>query len=276
MASTAAENSSSNNNSNNTNNKKQKLSSQSALTICTSAAIRIVELSESMHYRDFFMVSWGFALYPVFTAALIHIYNATNSDSIISDVAKSNLVRALQVVDKLCLLSPMAAGMGNILKKIVALSSIFKNDPDFISTVNIKKKSDDFTPFTTPQQQNHTSTIAKSKTEKQQEENGSAINNENNTSPLAGTTSGSPVVTDDITTKASNESQRRVGKNAQLPGWSPADSETIRSQWLPNNNEHVNKKRALDISAPSWEDDNWLNQLYAPTPPNFYLTKGMC
>ncbi|KAI9336593.1 hypothetical protein BD770DRAFT_415773 [Pilaira anomala] len=35
---------------------KPKLSFQSALTICTNAAIRIVEVSESMHYRDFLKI----------------------------------------------------------------------------------------------------------------------------------------------------------------------------------------------------------------------------
>ncbi|KAL7317630.1 hypothetical protein PS15m_003962 [Mucor circinelloides] len=123
--------------------KNSKMSSRSSLTICTSAAIRIVEVSENMHYRDFLLVSWGFALYPLFTAALIHIYNSSNPDSIVSDVAKSNLVRALAVVDKLCLLSPMTSNMSNILKKVIALSPIFVNDPEFVAMVNIKKSAVD-------------------------------------------------------------------------------------------------------------------------------------
>ncbi|CEP17386.1 hypothetical protein [Parasitella parasitica] len=124
-------------------NNSSRMSSRSSLTICTSAAIRIVEVSENMHYRDFLMVSWGFALYPLFTAALIHTYNCSNLDSIISDVAKSNLVRALAVVDKLCLLSPTTANMSNILKKVIAMSPIFVNDPDFVAMVNIKKSAVD-------------------------------------------------------------------------------------------------------------------------------------
>lgn len=118
---------------------KSKLSSQGAITICTNAAIRIVEVSESMHYRDFLMVSWGFALYPVFTAALIHIYNSSNPDSIVSDVAKSNLMRSLAVVDKLCLLSPMASKMGVILKKVISLSPVFVNNPEFLQALEIDK-----------------------------------------------------------------------------------------------------------------------------------------
>ncbi|KAG2200532.1 hypothetical protein INT47_012318 [Mucor saturninus] len=111
--------------------------SQSALEICTHAAIRITEVSERMHYRDFLLVSWGFALYPVFTASLIHIHNCFNPDSAISSVAKSNLVRAFAVVDKLGMLSPMAVGMGAVLKKVVALSSLFVDDPEFLSQLNM-------------------------------------------------------------------------------------------------------------------------------------------
>ncbi|CAO3628373.1 unnamed protein product [Mucor hiemalis] len=218
---------------------KTKLSSQSALTICTSAAIRIIEVSESMHYRDFLLVSWGFALYPVFTAALIHIHNSSNPDSIVSDVAKSNLVRALAVVDKLCLLSPMATSMGNILKKVIALSPIFVNDPDFFSTVNIPKDC--------MEEEHHTSKIDLSIREPAH----SASNNkESNTLP----------------------SSQRKGKQARKSAeeWEPTDStELLRSHWFPKD-QHINKKRALDSnSAPMLDDGEWINQLYARAQPTF-------
>ncbi|KAI8390152.1 fungal-specific transcription factor domain-containing protein [Blakeslea trispora] len=118
--------------------KKSKLSSESSLAICTSAANRIVEVSESMHYRDFLMVSWGFALYPVFTAALIHIYNCSSADASVSESAKLNLVRALAVVDKLCLLSPVACNMGDILKKIIAASPFFQSQPSVLASLEIQ------------------------------------------------------------------------------------------------------------------------------------------
>ncbi|KAI7899467.1 fungal-specific transcription factor domain-containing protein [Cokeromyces recurvatus] len=97
------------------NNGKSKLSSQSSHTICTSAAIRIIEVFEKMHYQDFFMISW---------------------DAIIADVAKSHLIRALALVDKLCLLLPTTKNMVNILRKMIMLSSIFENDPEF-ENINI-------------------------------------------------------------------------------------------------------------------------------------------
>lgn len=119
----------------------EKHASQSALDTCTQAAIRITEVSENMHYRDFLLVSWGFALYPVFTASLIHIHNCFNSDPKVSDIAKSNLVRSFAVVDKLGMLSPMAIGMGTVLKRVVSLSSLFVDDPEFLEKLNISKST---------------------------------------------------------------------------------------------------------------------------------------
>lgn len=213
------------------NNKNSKMSSRSSLTICTSAAIRIVEVSESMHYRDFLMVSWGFALYPLFTAALIHTYNCSNTDSIVSDVAKSNLVRVLAVVDKLCMLSPVTANMSNILKKVIALSPIFVNDPEFVAMVNIKKSPVDSEcldrigdPYSKPD--NH-ATESPNETLNQQEARSPLSNNE---------------------TLSSN----------------------LDSQWF-NNGPTRDKQNSANITAPPAWDKDWLNQLYTPTQANFNI-----
>ncbi|KAK4510601.1 uncharacterized protein ATC70_005032 [Mucor velutinosus] len=213
------------------NNKNSRMSSRSSLTICTSAAIRIVEVSESMHYRDFLMVSWGFALYPLFTAALIHIYNSSNPDSIVSDVAKSNLVRALAVVDKLCLLSPMTMNMSNILKKVIALSPIFVNDPEFVAMVNIKKSAVDSEglervgdPYSKPD--DHTPD-----------------------SPAHQHTS----VPDANETVASSLQDQWFDHNSSSSG------------------SAKDKKPSIgNVTAPAWDED-WLSQLYTPTQPNFNL-----
>ncbi|KAL9543805.1 hypothetical protein MBANPS3_007933 [Mucor bainieri] len=215
------------------NNKNSKMPSRSSLTICTSAAIRIVEVSESMHYRDFLMVSWGFALYPLFTAALIHIYNSSNPDSIVSDVAKSNLVRALAVVDKLCLLSPMTMNMSNILKKVIALSPIFVNDPDFVAMVNIKKSAVDTEglervgdPYSKPDDQH----IADSPTHQH-----TAVPDATET-----TTAGS--LQDQWFSHHSNNNGATKGKQPSVD----------------------------NVTAPAWDED-WLSQLYTPTQPTFNL-----
>lgn len=216
---------------------KTKLSSQSALTICTSAAIRIIEVSESMHYRDFLMVSWGFALYPVFTAALIHIHNSSNPDSIVSDVAKSNLVRALAVVDKLCLLSPMATSMGNILKKVIALSPIFVDDPDFFATVNIQKDS------------------------MEKEQNDSKVD----------TSISAPVhLASEKDGRISPNMYQRSNMKKRVEEWEPTnDTELLRSYWFPKD-QHINKKRALDSDlTPMIDDGDWINQLYVRAQPTF-------
>jgi hypothetical protein len=84
-----------------------------------------------MESRDFLLVCWSFALYPVFTAILIHLYNCTNPNSIIADVAKSNLVRGLATIDRLCYLSSTAKHISTIVKQLVTSSPIFKGDPAF-------------------------------------------------------------------------------------------------------------------------------------------------
>lgn len=99
-------------------------SSQSSLSICTSAATRCVDIAEKMHYRDFLLVSWNFAIYPVFTAALVHIYNAANPDSIVSDVAKSNLIKATGVIRRLGKLSTAAQRLYEVLRQLMELRDI--------------------------------------------------------------------------------------------------------------------------------------------------------
>lgn len=99
-------------------------SSQSSLSICTSAATRCVDIAEKMHYRDFLLVTWNFAIYPVFTAALVHIYNAENPDSIVSDVAKSNLIKATGVIKRLSKLSNAAKRLYDVLIQLMKLRDI--------------------------------------------------------------------------------------------------------------------------------------------------------
>lgn len=116
-------------------------SSQSSLSICTSAATRCVDIAEKMHYRDFLLVSWNFAIYPVFTAALIHIYNASNPDSIVSDVAKSNLIKATGVIKRLSKLSTAAGRLYEVLRQLMRLREINVDNNELSDDENTKKKS---------------------------------------------------------------------------------------------------------------------------------------
>ncbi|KAI9489239.1 fungal-specific transcription factor domain-containing protein [Zychaea mexicana] len=98
--------------------------SMSSLTICTNAATRCVDIAEKMHYRDFMLVSWSFSIYPVFTASLIHIFNAASTDNIVADVAKSNIIKAMGVIKRLSKLSPAAGKLFDVLKQLMETRNI--------------------------------------------------------------------------------------------------------------------------------------------------------
>ncbi|KAG1139911.1 hypothetical protein G6F37_010573 [Rhizopus arrhizus] len=109
-------------------NDKSKLSSQTSLAICTSAANRVIEIADHMNYRDF---SWGYSLYSIITATLIHIFNARSPDKTVSQTAKSKLIRALAVIDKLNLLWPGKDGLENLLRKRILNSRLSAEDLEF-------------------------------------------------------------------------------------------------------------------------------------------------
>lgn len=77
-----------------------------------------------MHYRDFLLVSWNFAIYPVFTASLIHIYNATNKDRDTAEAAKSNLAKAVCVVERLAKVSINASKLHGLLLELAKARGI--------------------------------------------------------------------------------------------------------------------------------------------------------
>ncbi|KAI9006292.1 fungal-specific transcription factor domain-containing protein [Phycomyces nitens] len=112
------------------NGEQKTRSSLSSLSICTSAATRCTDIAEKMHYRDFLLVSWNFAIYPIFTAAVIHIYNAANPDSIVSEVARANLVRSVLVIKRLSKMTHSAERLYNILIKLMEFNKIPFNHHD--------------------------------------------------------------------------------------------------------------------------------------------------
>ena len=81
-----------------------------------------------MKYRDFL---WGFSIYSTITATLIHVFNARSSDKTTSQAAKSKLVRALAVIDKLNILWPGKDGLENLLRKRILSSRLCAEDPEF-------------------------------------------------------------------------------------------------------------------------------------------------
>lgn len=139
--------------------------SMSSLTICTNAATRCVDIAEKMHYRDFLLVSWNFAIYPIFTASLIHIYNAGSTDTIVADVAKANLIRSMSVIKRLSKLSPGACRLYEVLKKLMETRNISVDEGDVSENEMIqqqqqqqqKNKRKKRTSKTTRQQPTHSS-----------------------------------------------------------------------------------------------------------------------
>ncbi|KAI9265939.1 fungal-specific transcription factor domain-containing protein [Sporodiniella umbellata] len=97
---------------------------KSSLSICTDAAERIVEIAENMHYRDFLLVSWNFSIYHVFTASLIHIFNATSNDHHISNPSKQYLRRAISVIERLANLTKSAIKLHQLLLDLVKIRNI--------------------------------------------------------------------------------------------------------------------------------------------------------
>ncbi|KAF7727022.1 hypothetical protein EC973_008136 [Apophysomyces ossiformis] len=69
-------------------------------------------------------VSWGFAMYPVFTAFLIHLYNAGNADNFVSDVGRASLVKCITVIKKLSKLSLAATQLFKVLEKLLEVRKI--------------------------------------------------------------------------------------------------------------------------------------------------------
>ncbi|KAI8343183.1 fungal-specific transcription factor domain-containing protein [Chlamydoabsidia padenii] len=83
-------------------------SSQLLLKICTNSAIQLVDLFVKLQYKNHLLVTWSFGIYPMFVASLIHLYNAKSPNSIVSDVARANLLRILTILQTFGKLSPLA------------------------------------------------------------------------------------------------------------------------------------------------------------------------
>ncbi|CAO3681246.1 unnamed protein product [Rhizopus stolonifer] len=111
---------------------------QSSLNICTDSAVKIVEIAENMHYRDFLLVSWNFAIYHVFTASLIHIHNANDTDSQFSFTSKQHLRRAIKVIERLNKLTKGATKLHQLLLDLAKIRNIDVQDEPAYAQPNIE------------------------------------------------------------------------------------------------------------------------------------------
>ncbi|CAO3641602.1 unnamed protein product [Cunninghamella blakesleeana] len=105
-------------------------SSQSALSICASAAKKCVDMAYKMHYRDFLLVSWNFGIYQVFTASLIHIHLATNPVNSISEESKKYIIKSIRVVKRLARFAVGAVPIHQVLLRLVKAGNIPYNEED--------------------------------------------------------------------------------------------------------------------------------------------------
>ncbi|KAI7878527.1 hypothetical protein K492DRAFT_238527 [Lichtheimia hyalospora FSU 10163] len=69
--------------------------------ISTSAASRGIHIADQMTRRDFVMFPYAFNIYPIFQFCLIHIYNSRNPDGRISAPGRTELRKAMAVVERL-------------------------------------------------------------------------------------------------------------------------------------------------------------------------------
>ncbi|RUS15701.1 hypothetical protein BC937DRAFT_92114 [Endogone sp. FLAS-F59071] len=77
--------------------RNQQLDFQS-LSICTNAANNIIAISEEMDVHDFLSFSWTISIYTIFQSSIIHLHNASNENAHISNMAKSNLRRCIEIL----------------------------------------------------------------------------------------------------------------------------------------------------------------------------------
>ncbi|RCH80269.1 hypothetical protein CU098_003227, partial [Rhizopus stolonifer] len=113
-----------------TDSERSTISSQTSLAICTSAAIRILEISDHMSYRDFLSISWNFAVYPPITATSIHLFNAQNADEAIVKDSKSKVIQGITIINKLNAILVDRDEL-KIFKDRVLCSKLFAQDSEF-------------------------------------------------------------------------------------------------------------------------------------------------
>ncbi|GES94572.1 Zn(2)-C6 fungal-specific transcription factor [Rhizophagus clarus] len=97
---------------------------QSSHNICSQAANTITEIAETLMKRNILKHSLNVVVYCVFTASVIHTYNATQEDNSISQPAKVNLAKSLNVLNELKNIWPTAHKYVDLLNGLVDLKDV--------------------------------------------------------------------------------------------------------------------------------------------------------
>ncbi|KAI8882106.1 hypothetical protein K501DRAFT_324166 [Backusella circina FSU 941] len=120
----------------------KKTVSKSSFTsrqICSSAATRGLRIASSMSVRDFLMCPYSFSLYPLMQCWLILMYNTKNPNPTISASAKSDLRKAIQLINRLKGMSSTATKLCNTVHK---LSGCVQEGGDPLEEANVMRQDD--------------------------------------------------------------------------------------------------------------------------------------
>ncbi|CAG8600276.1 11594_t:CDS:2, partial [Acaulospora colombiana] len=114
-------------------------SNNSSHNVCTSAANAITRITDMMLERKMLSRCINPVVYCVFTAAVIHVYNATQADHSISHPAKINLHKSRKVLEYLKKVWPSAHRYSNMLEGLANLKDVqpsVSTDDELLSDAN--------------------------------------------------------------------------------------------------------------------------------------------
>jgi hypothetical protein len=99
-------------------------SALSSLSICTSAAIRCINVAEKMNFRESMLFSWNFVVYPVFSSSIIHIHNANSDDEKLKETAKRYITKSANLFKRLQSVTANAEQIYEIFVKILNVQDV--------------------------------------------------------------------------------------------------------------------------------------------------------
>lgn len=99
-------------------------SALSSLSICTSAAIRCINVAEKMNFRESMLFSWNFVVYPVFSSSIIHIHNANSDDEKLRETAKKYIIKSANLFKRLQSVTANAEQIYQIFVKVLDVQDL--------------------------------------------------------------------------------------------------------------------------------------------------------
>jgi hypothetical protein len=97
---------------------------QTSHSVCSHAANAITDIADTLMKRNILRYSLNVVVYCLFTASVIHTYNATQEDPSISQPAKVNLAKSINVLSELKNVWPTAHKYVDLLQGLVDLKDV--------------------------------------------------------------------------------------------------------------------------------------------------------